>query len=103
MSTQQLTDTRKWGRSPVTDPDFLEEYERETTWAPKHGITKRTSQSYRNNETNGLPFLRWGGEIWIHKKGGAEYIASRIKRRNPRAHRNPRGRHRSMPDRAAAP
>jgi hypothetical protein len=85
MSTQQLTEAiRKWCRLPVTDPDFLKEYEKEQTWAPKHGITKRTSQRYRNKERPGLPFLLWGGEVWIHKPGGAEFIAARVGRRNQR-------------------
>jgi hypothetical protein len=81
--------------SQVIDPNFLEEYELEETWAPKHGITRRTSFRYRN-EPNGLPFLIWGQQVYIPKKEGAEYIRSRIKRRNPR------GRRRSIRDGAGA-
>jgi hypothetical protein len=70
----------KWARTPVTDPAFLAEYELEESWAPSVGLHPRTSQNYRN-QPNGLPFVRWGGRIWIHKAGGAEFIRSRINRR----------------------
>jgi len=35
----------------------------------------------------GLPFLTFGGWIWIPKREGREWIASRVKRRNPRRQR----------------
>jgi hypothetical protein len=64
------------------DPEFLAEYERETEWAPGHGISKRTSKRYRELP-NGLPFLVFGGCIWIPRREGAAWIANRIQRRNP--------------------
>jgi hypothetical protein len=67
--------------SQPTDEDFLSEYESEDTWSMRHGITRRTAQRYRED---GLPYMFWGGRIWIHKQGGAEYIASRVRRRNQR-------------------
>jgi len=66
--------------SKPLDPEFLEKYERETTWAPAQGITTRTSKRYRDL---GMPFLQWGGRIYIPKAEGRAYIASLVQRRNP--------------------
>jgi hypothetical protein len=66
-------------RRPL-DPDFLERYEREATWAPAQGITYRTSKRYRDK---GMPFLMWGGCVYIPKAEASEWIAGRIQRRNP--------------------
>jgi hypothetical protein len=74
-------------RLEPTDPTFLAEYERESTWAPARGMSARSSFEHRN-KPNGLPFLIWAGRVFIHKRGGDEYIASLVKRRNP----PPRGR-----------
>jgi hypothetical protein len=62
------------------DSDFLDEYERESDWAESHGISQRTAARYR---ALGLPYMEFGGWIWIHRRGGKEWIASRVKRRNP--------------------
>jgi hypothetical protein len=70
----------------VLDPEFLAEYERETEWASVHGISQRTSKRYRELP-NGLPFLIFGGCIWIPRREGAAWIANRIQRRNPRRQR----------------
>jgi hypothetical protein len=66
------------------DPDFLAEYEKEADWAHGHGISQRTAARYR---ALGLPFLFFGGFVWIPKREGREFIASRIKRRNPHRQR----------------
>ncbi len=66
------------------DPDFLGAYEKEADWAEGHGISQRTAARYR---TQGLPFLTFGGFVWIPKHEGREWIASRVKRRNPRRRR----------------
>jgi hypothetical protein len=58
---------------------------KEADWAEGHGIAQRTAARYRSL---GLPFLDFGGFIWIPKREGREWIASRIKRRRtPRQHR----------------
>ena len=62
------------------DSDFLAVYEKESDWAEGHGISQRTAARYR---ALGLPFLTFGGWIWIPKHEGREWIASRVKRRNP--------------------
>jgi hypothetical protein len=61
------------------DAEFLAQYSRESDWAKAHGITQRTVARYRDR---GLPFLFFGGWIWIPRREGDEWIASRVKRRN---------------------
>jgi hypothetical protein len=68
------------------DPEFLATYEREDCWAKAHGISQRTAKRYRALP-NGLPFLFFGGWVWIPKREGREWIASRVKRRIPRRRR----------------
>jgi hypothetical protein len=71
--------------SKIVDPDFLAEYEKEADWAAGHGISQRTAARYR---ALGLPFLVFGGFVWIPKREGREYIASRVRRHNtPRRRR----------------
>lgn len=64
------------------DPDFLADYTPRSEWARKRGITDRTAQRYQN-EPDGLPVVYWGGKAYVPNKGGAEFIARRVKRRNP--------------------
>ena len=69
------------------DPNFLAEYEREAEWAPGHGIP---SAQARDTEAwpDGLPFLIFGGSVWIPRSAkAAQWIASRVQRRNPRSRR----------------
>ncbi len=68
------------------DPEFLATYEREDRWAKAHGISPRTAKRYRALP-NGLPFLVFGGWVWIPRQEGREWIASRVQRRNPRRRR----------------
>jgi hypothetical protein len=66
---------------------ILDDYERERDWAPQNGISQRTAARYRGQ---GLPWLEWGGEIWIPKEGGQKFIASRVKQRKPPRQRDRR-------------
>jgi hypothetical protein len=68
------------------DSEFLATYEKEENWAEAHGISQRTVKRYRALP-DGLPFLIFGGWVWIPKEAGREWIASRIQRRNPRRSR----------------
>jgi hypothetical protein len=70
--------------SEVIDSDFLAEYEKEAVWAEAHGISQRTASRYR---ALGLPYLTFGGFVWIPKREGSAWVASRIKRGNPRRQR----------------
>ena len=67
------------GAQPL-DPDFLSKYERESTWAPAQGITYPTSRRYR---LQGMPYLMWGGCVFIAKAEAREWIAAQVQRRNP--------------------
>jgi hypothetical protein len=63
-------------------PDFLSEFQKERDWAKENGeVSQRTVARYRDL---GLPFLEWGGCIWIHRRGGREFLNNRVRRRNPR-------------------
>jgi hypothetical protein len=70
--------------SKIVNPDFLADYEKEADWATGHGVSQRTAARYR---ALGLPYLTFGGFVWIPKQAGREWIASRVKRRNPRRRR----------------
>jgi hypothetical protein len=61
---------------------FLEEYEEEEAWCEEHKISRRTAARHRNR-TNGLPFLEWGGKIYIPRVEGQDYIDSLVKRPDP--------------------
>jgi hypothetical protein len=68
------------------DVDFQATYETEENWAKRHGISQRTAARYRALP-DGLPFLIFGGCVWIPKEAGREWIANRVQRRNPRRQR----------------
>lgn len=67
----------------ASDPEFLALYEKEEDWAEAHGISQRTASRYRALP-KGLPFLIFGGWVWIPKREGREWIANRVQHRNPR-------------------
>jgi hypothetical protein len=68
-------------------PNFTAEYATEATWAVEHGVSQRTVSRHRGK---GLPWLEWAGKIWIPRREGQEYIASRVKgRRSPPRRRKP--------------
>jgi hypothetical protein len=66
------------------DPEFLAQYTKESDWAEAHGICQRTVARYRER---GLPYLFFGGYVWIPKLEGRDWIAGRVKRRNVRRRR----------------
>jgi hypothetical protein len=73
-------------KGKVLDQQFLAEYAIEASWAEEYGVCKRTVARYR---ADGLPYLTFAGVIWIHKRGGREWIADRIRQRNRRRQRQP--------------
>jgi hypothetical protein len=62
------------------------EFTPESEWSAKHNISQRTTARYRQLP-DGLPFLVFGGRIYIPNREGDEWIRSRIRRPN-----RPRGR-----------
>jgi hypothetical protein len=66
--------------SKVLNPEFQAEYESESDWANQHGVTARTVRRYRRA---GLPHLRFGGHVYIHKRGAREWLAGCVKRPVP--------------------
>jgi hypothetical protein len=53
---------------------------KQSRWSQDKRINPRTTARYRQL---GLAWLSWGGEIFIPEIEGDEYIAARVKRRNP--------------------
>jgi len=55
-------------------------YWKQARWSKDKKINVRTAARHRQK---GLPWLDWGGEIYIPEDDGDAYIASLITRRNP--------------------
>lgn len=53
---------------------------KQSRWSRDKGVHDRTTARHR---AMGLPWLDWGGEIFIPEIEGDEYIAARMRRRNP--------------------
>jgi hypothetical protein len=59
-------------------------YWKQGRWSRDKKVNIRTTARHRQL---GLPWLDWGGEIYISEDEGDAYIASRVKRRRPRRRR----------------
>jgi len=53
---------------------------KQSRWSKDKGVNVRTTARHRQL---GLPWLNWGGEIYIPEIEGDAYICSRFRRRNP--------------------
>jgi hypothetical protein len=62
--------------------NILEGYQRETEFAAEHDVTQRTVKRYRS-EPNGLPWLKFGGKVYIHIEGGKQRLRRRLRVPNP--------------------
>jgi hypothetical protein len=66
------------------DDDLLildsKRYWKQNRWSKDKKISPRTTARHRQL---GLPWLDWGGEVYIPEHDGDAYIASRVRRRNP--------------------
>ena len=60
-----------------------DEYVTEAKFASENGIHQRTAARYRN-EPDGLPFVEFGGKIYIHLPLAREWLEARVHRLNPR-------------------
>ena len=61
---------------------ILDGFAPEDEWAEANEITPRTCARYRNRP-DGLPFVRFGGRVFIDVAGAREWLRKRIVRRNP--------------------
>jgi hypothetical protein len=65
----------------VTNP-FGADFQFEEDWCREHGnIHRATARRYRN-QPNGLPFLVFGGKIFIPRCEGHEWLLNRVRRLN---------------------
>jgi hypothetical protein len=73
-----------------TIPPFLSGFVPEPEWcADNGGICRKTCQRYRN-QPDGLPYLEWGGRIWIGPADQARaWLLRRVKHRNPPTKKRP--------------
>ncbi|SDR52671.1 hypothetical protein SAMN05519103_04561 [Rhizobiales bacterium GAS113] len=67
----------------MDDQNILAGYIREDEFAAKAGISRRTASRYRN-QVDGLPFLEFGGWIYIPISAAREWLQARIKHPNQR-------------------
>ena len=62
---------------------ILDGYVEEAAWAAEARVTQRTTSRYRK-QPDGLPYLEFGGKIYIPLEESREWLRSRIKRPNRR-------------------
>ena len=60
-----------------------DEYVLESQFAEENGIHQRTTARYRN-QPDGLPFVEFGGRIYIHIPRARQWLESRVRHLNPR-------------------
>ena len=58
---------------------ILEDYETEADFAAANGVHQRTVSRHRQE---GLPFMVWGGRVWIHVPGAKKWLEGRVRRLN---------------------
>jgi hypothetical protein len=75
--------------TPMSDKKFLDEYRLEAEWSAEHDINPRTTARYRQLP-DGLPFLEFGGKIYIPKKAAEDWIRARVQWPNRRQRGRPR-------------
>jgi hypothetical protein len=68
---------------------FLEEYQLAADWAVEHDVHQRTVDRYRQ-QPDGLPFLEFGGKIYIPRKAAEDWIRARVQWPNRRQRGRPR-------------
>ncbi len=73
----------------MTTNCILDGYVKEPVFAADNNISHRTSARYR---LMGLPYLVWGGEVYINVEGAREWLLDRTRQRN-----QPRRRGKCMP------
>jgi hypothetical protein len=67
----------------ATDACILHGYVPQAEFAQANHVTTRTVARYRR-QPDGLPYLIWGGQVWINVARGRQFLESRERRLNPR-------------------
>lgn len=62
---------------------ILDGYVPEEDFAAAHDVNPRTVARYRN-QPNGLPYVKWGGRVFIDVNGAREWLGEKTIRRNQR-------------------
>ena len=65
---------------------ILDGYAREGDFAKANNINPRTVQNYRS-EPDGLPFVIWGGKVFIPLADARAWLEKRVQRPNPNRRR----------------
>jgi hypothetical protein len=78
----------------MSTSSILDGYVKESVFAADNNISHRTSARYR---LMGLPYLVWGGEVYINIAGARDWLMARTRRRN-----QPRSRGKTLPSAAVA-
>jgi hypothetical protein len=60
---------------------LTEDFVPEADFAAANNINPRTSKRYRDA---GMPYLEWGGRIYINVPGAKKFVEARVRRANPR-------------------
>jgi hypothetical protein len=68
---------------------FLEEFQLEAEWSVEHDVNPRTTARYRQLP-DGLPYLEFGGKIYIPRKAAEDWIRGRVQWPNRRQRGRPR-------------
>jgi hypothetical protein len=63
---------------------FLEGFELEEEFASSANVHPRTIKRYRD-QPNGLPYLIWGGKVYIPTADAREWLLRRVRHPNPTA------------------
>ena len=62
---------------------ILDGYVPEEDFAAAHDVNPRTVARYRN-QPDGLPYVKWGGRVFIDVNGARKWLAKKTIRRNQR-------------------
>ena len=65
-----------------SEVNFLEGFVPEEDFAQGTEVCRRTIARYRR-QPDGLPYMEWGGRIYIPVNPGREWIQKRVRRANP--------------------
>jgi hypothetical protein len=75
--------------APMPAKGFLEEFQLEAEWSAEHDVNPRTTARYRQLP-DGLPFLQFGGRVYIPRKAAEDWIHARVQWPNRRQRGRPR-------------